>query len=66
MGSGVGMTWGVTVGIASAIALARWSMSRFSSSSEGPQAGSAKARAARNKEASPIRVNACRTLLLGD
>ena len=38
VGNGVGNATGVTVGTASTMARARWSMSRFSSSSDGPQA----------------------------
>ena len=49
VGKAVGMTWGVTVGIASAMARARWSISRLSSSSEGPQATS--------KRAKPVRAS---------
>ena len=46
VGRGVGISCGVAVGTASTIARARWSISWDSSSSEGPQPGSARVRLA--------------------
>ena len=56
VGTGVGMTWGVKVGIASTMALARWSMSWLSSSSDGPQAGRARAKLAKTSPTSAQRI----------
>ena len=57
VGKGVGMTWGVTVGMAATMACARWSISRLSSWSEGPQAGRARARPAKASPATAFRMN---------
>ena len=62
VGKCVGIIWGVTVGIESTMARARWSISRSSSSSEGPQADANRAGLTRASPTATVR-KICRTPL---